>query len=204
MTWPTFFAFLYKLVPKSQYLAFSKQPGDRHQWRVFFFYQAGTAVWPREFCHGNLLLKQSGKIPVAIPRFLLCKKKTPSLDSPWFGLSYGAFAIVYPSLVTLLWLIHSDSRVPRELTRRRPWNFVAYRAMRHRRETTLPLNLGTVCILMLSINCFISRDSVAYDIWILNFAAYRDASREGERKGEKREKKALTTWPRIWVAAGSK
>ena len=30
-------------------------------------------------------------------------KKTPSFDSPWFGRSYGAFAIVYPSLVTLLW-----------------------------------------------------------------------------------------------------
>ena len=121
---------------------------------VFSFF---TKQEPR-YGHGNLLLKQSGKIPVAIPRFLLCKKKTPSLDSPWFGLSYGAFAIVYPSLVTLLWLIHSDSRVPRELTRRRPWNFVAYRAMRHRGETTLPLNLRTVCIIMLSINCFISRD----------------------------------------------
>ena len=36
---------------------------------------------------------------------------------------------------------------------------------------------------------FISRDRVAYDIRILNFAAYRDASREGEGKGEKREKR---------------
>ena len=35
---------------------------------------------------------------MAIPRFLLRKnKKTPSFDSPWFGLSYGAFAIVYSS-----------------------------------------------------------------------------------------------------------
>ena len=136
-------------------------------------------------------MKQSGKIPVAIPRFLLCKKKTPSLDSPWFGLSYGAFAIVYPSLVTLLWLIHSDSRVPRELTRRRPWNFVAYRAMRHRRETTLPLNLRTVCILMLSINCFISRDSVAYDNRILNFEHI--AMRHGRESGRgRKEKKTLT------------
>ena len=52
-------------------------------------------VWPREFYHD--------KIPVTIPRFLLVlrKKKTPSFDSPWFGLSYGAFAIVYSSLVTL-------------------------------------------------------------------------------------------------------
>ena len=40
---------------------------------VFFFYEVGTAVWPREFYHGNL--KQSGKIPVTIPRFLLLKKK---------------------------------------------------------------------------------------------------------------------------------
>ena len=38
---------------------------------------------------------------------------------------------------------------------------------------------------------FISRDRVAYDIRILNFAAYRDASLEGEGKGEKREKKRL-------------
>ena len=46
-----------------------------------------TGIFPREV----------GKIPVAIPRFLLRtkKKKTPSFDSPWFGLSYGAFAIVY-------------------------------------------------------------------------------------------------------------
>ena len=32
---------------------------------------------------------------------------------------------------------------------------------------------------------------MAYDIRILNFAAYRDASLEGEGKGEKREKKRL-------------
>ena len=38
---------------------------------------------------GNLLLKQSGKIPVAIPWFLLRKKKgeTPSFDSPWLLLA---------------------------------------------------------------------------------------------------------------------
>ena len=38
--------------------------------------------------NGNLLLKQSGKIPVTIRQFLLqCKKKTktPRFDSPWFG-----------------------------------------------------------------------------------------------------------------------
>ena len=58
---------------------------------VFLVYELGTAVWSRELCHVNLLLKQSGKTPVAIPRFL------PS----WFGLSYGAFATVYSSLVTL-------------------------------------------------------------------------------------------------------
>ena len=87
---------------------------------VFFFnYEVGTAVWPREFYHGNLLLKQSSRIPVAIPRFLLrTLQKTPSFDSPWFGLSYRAFAIVYSSLVTLLWLIHRDFRNLWELTRR--------------------------------------------------------------------------------------
>ena len=31
---------------------------------------------------------------------------------------------------------------------------------------------------------------MAYDIRFLKFAAYRDASREGEGKGEKREKSA--------------
>lgn len=49
------------------------------------------------------------KILVAIPRFLLRKKKekrekkkkTPSIDSPCFGLSYGAFAIVFSSLGNL-------------------------------------------------------------------------------------------------------
>ena len=95
---------------------------------VCFFNEVGTAVWPREFYHGNFLLcfkskfskaNSRGKIPVVIPRFLLRKKKTPSIDSPWFGLSYGAFAIVYSSLVTSLWLIHRDSRNLRELTRRR-------------------------------------------------------------------------------------
>ena len=53
---------------------------------VFFFYevQVGTAVWSREFYRG--------KIPVAIPRFLPRKqKKTPSFDSPWFGLSLWRF-----------------------------------------------------------------------------------------------------------------
>ena len=63
-------------------------------------------------------MKQSGKIPVAIPRFILRKKNPPSFDSPWFGLSYGAFAIVYSSLVNLLCLIHRDSRNLRELTQR--------------------------------------------------------------------------------------
>ena len=61
----------------------------------FFFNEVGTAVWPRQFYHGSLFLKQSGEIPVAIPWFLLReKKKTPSFDSRWFRLSYGAFAIV--------------------------------------------------------------------------------------------------------------
>ena len=45
-----------------------------------------------------------------------------------------------------------------------------------------------VCYCSISIP-FISRDRVAYDIRFLNFAAYRDASREGEGKGKKREKR---------------
>ena len=41
----------------------------------FVFYEVGTAVWPREFYHGNLLLKQSDKkVPEAIPWFLRGKK----------------------------------------------------------------------------------------------------------------------------------
>ena len=41
----------------------------------FFFNEVGTAVWPRQFYHGSLFLKQSGEIPVAIPWFLLREKK---------------------------------------------------------------------------------------------------------------------------------
>ena len=83
-----------------------------------FFCEVATAVWPREFYHRNF---SSGKIHVAIPWFLPRKKThTQSSDSPSFGLSYGAFAIVFSSLVTLLRLIHRDSRSVWELTRRRP------------------------------------------------------------------------------------
>ena len=60
--------------------------------------------------------------------------------------------------------------------------------MRHRRETIPPLNLRTVRILILGINGIYI--SVAYETRILNFAAYRDASQEGEGKGEKREESA--------------
>ena len=90
-----------------------------------FCYAVGTAVWPLEFYHRNLLLNQRCKIPLAIPRFLIGKKQTPSFHLPWFGLPYGVFAIVYCSLVILLLLIHRDSRNLRELTRRRPWLFHA-------------------------------------------------------------------------------
>ena len=58
-----------------------------------------------------------GKIPMAIPRFLIRKKKLSTFHSPWFGLSYGAFAIVFYSSVNLLRLIHRDSRNLRELSR---------------------------------------------------------------------------------------
>ena len=89
---------------------------------AFFFYEVGTAVWPREFYYFVSKANSRGKNPLAIPWFLISKKKgILSFDSPWFGLSSGVFAIVYSSLVTLLWLIHHDSRNLRELTRRRPW-----------------------------------------------------------------------------------
>ena len=37
----------------------------------FVFFEVGTAVWPREFCHFVSKANSRGKIPVAIPRFLL-------------------------------------------------------------------------------------------------------------------------------------
>ena len=79
-----------------------------------FFYGSGTAVWPWEFYHKNLLLKESGKCrwPYRGSYFLKIKKKTPSFDSPWRDLSYGAFA--------LLWLIYRYFRNCRESTQRRP------------------------------------------------------------------------------------
>ena len=87
---------------------------------LYFFDEVGTAVWPREFYHRNFLLKKSGKIAVAIPRFLLRKKNKTTVIRFAVTWCYGAFAIVYSSLVTLLWLIQRDSRNLRELTRRRP------------------------------------------------------------------------------------
>ena len=52
---------------------------------------------------------------MVIPRFLLRaeKQNTPPSDLPWFGPSYGAFAIGFSSLVTLLCLRYRDSRHPR-------------------------------------------------------------------------------------------
>ena len=42
---------------------------------LFFFYiVVGTAVWSREFYHFVSKANSRGKTPVAIPRFLLCKK----------------------------------------------------------------------------------------------------------------------------------
>ena len=59
----------------------------------------------------------------------------------------------------------------------------------------------TVCVLILNINCIYITGQRG--IWYsnLNFAAYRDASRE--RVSLRKERRALTI-PRIWVAAGSK
>ena len=49
------------------------------------------------------------------------QRKTPSFDSPWFGLSCDAFvrsiALIARWYITLLWLIHCGSRHPRELPR---------------------------------------------------------------------------------------
>ena len=97
--------------------------GESNNEFFFFSNEVGTTVWPREFYHGNLLLKQSGKFPVAIPipRFQL-RKKTHTHTVIRFAVVWScrAFVIVYSSLVTLLWLIHRDSQNLRELTRRRP------------------------------------------------------------------------------------
>ena len=81
-----------------------------------FFYEVGTAVWPREFSHFVIPVV---KFPWPYRGSYFVKKKKSS-DSPRFGLSCGDFAIVNSSLVTWLWLIHRDSRNLRELTRRRP------------------------------------------------------------------------------------
>ena len=40
-----------------------------------FFYEVGTAVWPPEFYHFVSKANSRGKIPVAIPRFVLGIKK---------------------------------------------------------------------------------------------------------------------------------
>ena len=80
-----------------------------------------TGILPREIAFETNLSR--GKIPVAKPRFLLHKNKNKKhRHSIRRGLvfSYGACAIVYSSLASLLWLIHRDSRNLRELTRRRP------------------------------------------------------------------------------------
>ena len=50
------------------------------EWRCYlYFYEVGTAEWPREFDHGNLILKEGCKRSVAI-RFLLRKKKKTRFD----------------------------------------------------------------------------------------------------------------------------
>ena len=55
----------------------------------FVFFEVGTAVWPREFCHFVSKANSRGKIPVV--KFpwpyrgsYFEKKKTPSFDSPCF------------------------------------------------------------------------------------------------------------------------
>ena len=43
--------------------------------------------------------------------YLVTKTHTPSFDSPWFCLAYGAFVIVCSSFVPLLWLIRRNSTI---------------------------------------------------------------------------------------------
>ena len=51
------------------------------------------------------------KIPWSYRRSYLEKTKSPSFDSQWFCLPYGAFVIVHSLLVTLTWLNHRDSTI---------------------------------------------------------------------------------------------
>ena len=75
-----------------------------------------TGVLPREFSYNRGMA--TGCLPRVVKFPCPCRgsyfvkrnKQDPSFNLPWFGLSYGAFAIVYSSWVTLLWLIHRDSR----------------------------------------------------------------------------------------------
>ena len=62
-------------------------------------------------------------------------------------------------------------------------------AMRH--NTTVSPNWRPFVYYYLLYVVFISRDSVIYDIPIFYFAAYRDASREGEGNGSEKRKTRL-------------
>ena len=59
-----------------------KDQSTANRMTVFFlfFILRRTAAWARELYQGNLFLKQSGKIPVAMPRFLLRKKKKKNVS----------------------------------------------------------------------------------------------------------------------------
>ena len=56
--------------------------------RCFFFFEAGNAVWPREFHHFVSRANSHGKIPVAIPRFLSRKIKIEHCRSIRRGLVF--------------------------------------------------------------------------------------------------------------------
>ena len=53
---------------------------------LFCFFEVGTAVWPGEIYHGNLLLKQSGKI---FCHSLFLINNFVVVDSPRFQKSLG-------------------------------------------------------------------------------------------------------------------
>ena len=84
----------------------------RIEWKRFFFCEVGTAVWPREFYHGNLLLKQSGEVFVAIPRFLLRQKtkNTVIRFAVVWSFLWCFCQCLFLTMVTLLWFIHRDFR----------------------------------------------------------------------------------------------
>ena len=72
-------------------------------------------------------------------------------------------------------------------------------AMGHGREINLYIGFKTVCTLMFNINCIRITGQRGIRYWNLNFAACRDAPREGEGKGDKREKQKTPLY--FWMTS---